>query len=421
MNDGPDISTEAVRAWAAEQWDPELAVREWWRRLFEAGYTYPAWPTGLGGLGVSAAEARRIHGVLAEIGVVAPPRGHVAAGLAAPTLLDHGNIEQIEALVPPIARGEVAWCQLFSEPGSGSDLASVGAKAVRDGDEWVVTGQKVWNSAANYAQFGMLLARTDPDQPKHRGMTYFVIDLRQPGVEVRPLVTMNGGREFCEVFLDEARIPIDWVIGDLNGGWRVAQTTLAHERSSIAGAGIPGLYPAASGPAGDLDRTCAEVIERARSTATTSRIPRGAVPGAMMIELAREYGVAGDPVIRQRLARYHSNIRINGWLNRRISAARGKLTGADGSVSKLGTSRICIESAELAFAIIGAHTMLDGANAPMGGELHQVGLASPGKRIGGGTDEIQLDVIGERALGLPREPGPDPDTPYRDLKVGTQR
>ena len=140
-----------------------------------------------------------------------------------------------------------------------------------------------------------------------------------------------------------------------------------------------------------------------------------------MVDLAREYGVAGDPVIRQRLARYHSNIKVNGWINQRIGAAGGRLTGADGSISKIGTSRICVESAELAFDVIGAHTMLDGADAPMGGELHHVGLASPGKRIGGGTDEIQLNVIGERALGLPREPGNDADVPYRDLKVGTQR
>ena len=417
-----DALLDAVRAWVDEQWDPDLTVREWWRRLFEAGYSHPTWPVGTGGLGTSAADARRIHGVLAASGVIAPPTGHVAAGLAAPTILDHGTAAQIAELVPPIARGEVAWCQLFSEPGSGSDLASVGARAVRDGDEWVVTGQKVWNSAADVAQLGMLLARTDPDQPKHRGMTYFVVEMDQAGVETRPLTQMNRSAEFCEVFLDEVRIPADRVIGELNGGWAVAQTTLGHERRSIAGRGLPGLFPARSGPAaGDLDRTCGELIDRARATAGQSRIPRGAIPGAMMVDLAREYGVAGDPVIRQRLARYHSNIKVNGWINQRIGAAGGRLTGADGSLSKIGTSRICVESAELAFDVIGAHTMLDGADAPMGGELHHVGLASPGKRIGGGTDEIQLNVIGERALGLPREPGNDADVPYRDLKVGTQR
>ncbi len=175
--------------------------------------------------------------------------------------------------------------------------------------------------------------------------------------------------------------------------------------------------------AGDLDLTVGEVIERARAAASTNRatIAKGAIPGGMMIDLARQYGVADDPVIRQRLAAYHSEIKINGWLNRRIGIARGKFTGADGSLSKMTTSRICQVSRDLSYTIIGADALLDGVDGPMDGEIQRVGLASPGTRIGGGTDEIQLNVIGERGLGLPREPGTDQDTPYRDLKVGTQR
>jgi alkylation response protein AidB-like acyl-CoA dehydrogenase len=285
-----------------------------------------------------------------------------------------------------------------------------------------VSGQKVWNSAANMAQFGMLLARTDVDQPKHRGLTYFLIDMAQNGVEARPLRQMNGSAEFCEVFLDHARIPADRVLGALNGGWAVAQTTLYHERSSIAGGGMPGLFNARSGSAaGDLDMTCRDVIDRERRHAKSGGIASGAIRGSMMFELARRYERADDPVVRQRLARYHSNIKINGWLNRRIGTARGKLSGADGSLSKMGTSRICQESRDLSFDIIGANTMLFGSDAPMDGDIQRVGLASPGTRIGGGTDEIQLNVIGERALGLPREPGGDQDTPYRNLRVGTQR
>jgi alkylation response protein AidB-like acyl-CoA dehydrogenase len=421
MSDMDSLTAEA-NAWVDENWDPAITVRDWWTRMFDAGYSYPHWPNGAGGRGLSMAESRAIHAAFATHRVIGPPRGHVAAGLAAPTILEHGTAEQIDAFIPPIAQGEAAWCQLFSEPGSGSDLASAGAKAVRDGDEWIVTGQKVWNSAANMAQFGMLLARTDVDQPKHRGMTYFLIDMDQGGVEARPLKQMNGGAEFCEVFLDEARIPAGRVLGEVNGGWAVAQTTLYHERSSIAGGGLPGLFSARSGPAaGDLDMTCGEVIERGRREAKSSRISSGAIRGPMMIDLANEYGRTADAVIRQRLASYHSNIKVNGWLNRRIGAARGKLTGADGSLSKMGTSRICQESRDLAFDIIGADTMLFGADAPMHGDIQRVGLASPGTRIGGGTDEIQLNVIGERGLGLPREPGSDQDVPYRDLKVGTQR
>jgi len=413
----------AVQDWVDANWDESLAVREWWRRLVEAGYAYPSWPAGVGGSGAPSRDARAVMEVLAGNGVVAPAVGHVAATLAAPTLLEHGTQKQVSELVRDIALGEAAWCQLFSEPGSGSDLASVGARAVRDGDEWLVTGQKVWNSGADSADLGMLLARSDPDLPKHRGMTYFVIDMHQPGVEVRPLKQMNGTSAFCEVFLTEARVRADGVVGEVNGGWRVAQTTLFHERNSVAGGGRPGLYRARSGSAGDLERTVGEVIERARheAKARQSAIRGGAVPVKTMIELAREHGVARDPVLRQDLARYVSRVRVNGWTMQRSAAAGGRLTAADGSIAKLTTSRICQESRDLSYRIVGAHGLLTGHASPMGGDLQVVNLGSPGTRIGGGTDEIQLNVLGERALGLPREPRDDPDVPYSDLRVGTQR
>jgi alkylation response protein AidB-like acyl-CoA dehydrogenase len=325
-------------------------------------------------------------------------------------------------LVRPIATGEAAWCQLFSEPGSGSDLASVGTRAVRDGDEWVVSGQKVWNSSADSADFGMLLARTDVDVPKHAGLTYFVIDMQQPGIEVRPLRQMNGAANFCEVFLTEARVRGGHVIGDVNGGWRVAQSTLFHERNSVAGGGLPGLVMARSGSRGDLDRTVSEVLDRAREVAKARKSPirAGAVPVKLMIELAQKSGVSGDPVIRQELARYVSQVRVNGWTMRRSGAAGGKLTGADGSIAKLTTARICQESRDLSYRIVGARGMLAGRVSPLEGDLQTVNLASPGNRLGGGTDEIQLNLLGERALGLPREPSTDKDVPYRDLRVGTQ-
>ena len=412
---------DEVQAWVDTHWDEALTVREWWRRLFDAGYSYPSWPAGAGGSDTNVGEARAITGVLATNRVVAPPVGHVAATLAAPTLLAHASPEQVATLVRDIALGEASWCQLFSEPSSGSDLASVGAKAVRDGDEWVITGQKVWNSAANLADVGMLLARTDPDQPKHRGLTYFAIDMHQPGVTVHPLKTMSGTNAFCEVFLDEARVPLDGVIGDLNGGWRVAQTTLMHERNSVAGGGAKGLVAAVSGQRGDLDRTCREVIERARLAAENkSPIRGGAVSSKLMVELANRYAANNDAVTRQALARYLTDVKVNGWTMRRISAAGGALTGADGSIAKVTTSRVCQASRELSFRIVGAHAMLSGDESPLQGTLVAVGLASPGTRIGGGTDEIQLNVLAERALGLPREPADDIDTPYRDLKVGTQ-
>jgi alkylation response protein AidB-like acyl-CoA dehydrogenase len=414
---------DEVQAWVEENWKQSLTVREWWRLLADAGYAYPTWPEGVGGCGMSGAEARTVLAVLAQNQVVAPPVGYVAADLAAPTILDLGTDKQIAELVRPIATGAAAWCQLFSEPGSGSDLASIGSKAVRDGDEWVVSGQKVWNSGADAADFGMLLARTDPDQPKHRGITYFAIDMHQPGIEARPLKQMNGQASFCEVFLDEARVPASRIIGELNEGWRTAQTTLFHERGSVAAGGLPGLFPARSGPlGGDLDLTVGEVIERAqRAQKSQSSIRTGAIPVKLMLQLARDHGVHDDPVMRQELARYVAQVRVNGWTTRRIAVARGKLTGADGSMAKLATSRICQQSMDLSYKIVGAETMLDGADSPMGGDLQRVNLGAPGTRLGGGTDEIQHNILGERGLGLPREPGDDRDVPYRDLEVGTRR
>jgi alkylation response protein AidB-like acyl-CoA dehydrogenase len=419
VNRSLDLATE-VREWVEREWHLDLPLRQWWQKLFEAGFAHPTWPAGVGGRGMSAADARVVAQVLGEAGVIAAPRGHLAATLAAPTIMAHGTPEQIARFVAPIARGEAAWCQLFSEPGSGSDLASVGTRAVRDGDEWVINGQKVWNSAADSTQFGMLLARTDLDAPKHRGITYFIIDMDQPGVEVRPLRTMNGTSAFCEVFLTNARVSDDCRLGELNEGWRVAQTTLASERASLSSRAATGLVAAQSGPSGDLDRTVGEVIEQAR-TARRSRIPGGAVPSRMMIQLARDHGVAGDPVIRQQLARYYTQTKVDSWTGRRIAAARGRLTGSDGSMAKLATARICQQSRDLSFAIVGAHALMLGRDAPLDGELHLVGLGSPGNRLGGGTDEIQLNVLGERGLGLPRDPSSDTDVPYRELRVGTQR
>jgi alkylation response protein AidB-like acyl-CoA dehydrogenase len=427
MNEGPEAGpggdlAAAVQNWVEANWDPALTVREWWLRLADSGFAYPAWPVGLGGLGLPRRDAAVVTGVLAANRVIGPPVGAMAATLAAPTLLEHATAEQQAELVRPIATGEAVWCQLFSEPGAGSDLASVATRAVRDGDDWVVSGQKVWNSAADSADFGLLLARTDIDVPKHAGMTYFAIDMKQPGIEARPLKQMNGAANFCEVFITEARVASDRVIGHVNGGWQVAQTTLRHERNSLAGAGLPGLVPARSGSGGDLDRKVSEVLDRARDAGRKRRSPirAGAVPAKVMIELARHHGVAGDAVVRQELARYVAQVRVNGWTMRRSALAGGRLTGADGSIAKLTTARICQQSRDLSYRIVGAAGMLMGSRSPLEGDLQLVNLASPGNRLGGGTDEIQLNVLGERALGLPREPSGNKDVPYRDLHVGTQ-
>jgi alkylation response protein AidB-like acyl-CoA dehydrogenase len=270
----------------------------------KAGYAYPTWPDGLGGIRASNQVARIIASTLAEHGVIGPPQGGVAATLAAPTILEHGTAEQVAEFIPPIATGEAAWCQLFSEPGSGSDLASVRTWAERNDDHWVVNGQKVWNSGADLADFGMLLARTDRTAPNQAGITYFAVDMHQRGVDVRPLRCMDGTSKFCEVFLSNVTIPHHHVIGDVNGGWLVAKTTLFHERNMTAGGGVAGLVFARSGSHGDLDLEVGVVLDRDRQAAErTSAIRTGAVPSKVMIDMVRSFGLSEDPVIRQQVVR----------------------------------------------------------------------------------------------------------------------
>ncbi len=266
MTADDDVVDEAVVAeWIRDHWSPDLTVGGWWRLLADAGWAMPTWPVGLGGRAMRSSSARAVGRVLAEAGVVGPPSG-VGQTMGGPTVLAHGSDEQRRVLVPPLADGRESWCQLFSEPSAGSDLAGLRTSAVRDGDEWVVNGQKVWNSGAHLSERGLLLARTDPAVPKHEGISYFVIDMLQPGVEVRPLRQMNGATEFCEVFLTDARVRADRMVGEPGAGWRVAQTTLAFERQGVsAGAArATGAFPGSL--AGQLDRTVADVLaEAARS------------------------------------------------------------------------------------------------------------------------------------------------------------
>ena len=415
-----DLRAELIE-WLKVNWTESITVREWWRRLADDGWAQPAWPLGLGGRGLTTSDARMVTDVLAERGVVAPPAGHVGVSLAAPTILAHATEEQKATYLPRLARGEDAWCQLFSEPGSGSDLASVGCRAVRDGAGWVVTGQKVWNSSADKARRGMLLARTNLDVPKREGITYFLIDMAQPGVEVRPLKQMNGAAEFCEVFLDGAFVGDDQILGQLDGGWAVAATTLGFERASVAVRAARGLRVVPSGEkAGYLDRVIADVINA--KSATTRTIPGNAVPARRLFELAKERGRSHDPVIRQRLMSYYCQTEVNRLtlMRARAAAAQGRRPGPEGSLTKLAIANICKTSRSLSLDLLGADALLQGSDAPFDGEFQKVALGSFGVSIGGGTDEIQRNIIGERALGLPREPEADRGVPYRELRVGTQ-
>ena len=234
-----------VQAWIDDNWNPDMALGDWWQLLADSGYAHPGLPEHAGGLGFSQSRAMRVMRAIAAADVVGPPPG-LGMMLAAPTIAEHGTPEQIARYIPPILNGREAWCQLFSEPVAGSDLAGLQTKAISDGEEWNVSGQKVWTSQGNLADLGMLVARTDADLPKHRGMSYFAMEMDQDGVDVRPLREMTGRTFFSEVFMDEAVVRADAMIGERGDGWRVANTTLAVERASI-GAGSAGFALAQPG------------------------------------------------------------------------------------------------------------------------------------------------------------------------------
>jgi len=408
------LTSEAVRselrAWLGEHWDPDLPLLEWRQRLAASGWAAPSWPERWHGRGWPAWTEELVASELAHHGAVGPPVGS-GMGLVAPTLLAHGPDPLRERFLLPILTGQETWCQLFSEPGSGSDLAGLTTHAEPDGDEWVINGQKVWNTSAHHADFGMLLVRTNWDVPKHRGITYLVLPMHQPGVLVRPLRQMNGHASFNEVFLSDARAPAASVIGDVGDGWRVAQTTLANERRF--GAMFTGRrYDTAPGRAYEEAR--AEAEEHFRPYIW---YPQRAGRVDLLIERATACGVSGDPLVRQAIARTLTLQKVSGWTAERARQARaaGRQPGPEGSIGKLALSGVA-RSAAMAHSLIGGSScMLAGEDAPLDGIITEVLVSVPGQSIAGGTDEIQRNILGERILGLPREPSGDRDVPFREL------
>ena len=412
----PDLRTE-VRNWIQAHWSLDITVREWWRRLAAARLTRPSWPEPYG-RGLRAADERAVSEELGLAGVVGPPQGAVGSSLAGPTILAHGSPLQQRRYLPPLLEGTESWCQLFSEPGAGSDLPALSTRAVRDGHTWLIDGQKVWTSSADIARRGLLLARTDPDRPKRDGVTYFVIDMDQPGVQTRPLRQMNGEAHFCEVFLTAARVRDDDIVGEVHAGWRAARTTMGFERAMVTARPARGMVSVPSGEkAGYLDRLTGDVVSQSRGVQAPA-FSGNAVPSRRMLALAREREVEHDPTIRQQLARYYTLTEISRFTQLRVaSAARaGQPVGPEASIAKLAISNICQLSRDLSLALLGAHGTLSGADAPYAGTVQSVALASSGTRIGGGTDEIQKNSLGERALGLPREPSIDDGVPWRQLR-----
>jgi len=404
-----DVRTEAER-WLDEQWDPTITVAEWWTRLAGAGLSNPMLP-GPWGRGWRREEATAFASAMVARGALGPPTG-IGMMLAAPTILAHGSPELIERFVPSILDGQHGWCQLFSEPGAGSDLAGLQTRAERDGDEWVITGQKVWTSGGQWADYGILVARSDPDLPKHRGLTYFAFPMRQPGVEVRPLREMTGRAMFNEVFIDAARVPHANVIGDVHDGWKVANTTLMVERAGIGGAN-------AAAPSAAIAGTVAGHLSRPAGSF-------GGQPGMMggggvgharvrqLTELARERGRLSDPMIRQSLARLHSLVAITGWHMARMKSGAAA-TGGEGNLAKIRNSQMTCLARDLGCEILGPHATITGPDTASRGEIQELTVFSPAPSIYGGTDQVQRNIIGERVLGLPKEPGPDRNTPFREL------
>ncbi|MEV0544502.1 acyl-CoA dehydrogenase family protein [Nocardia salmonicida] len=350
-----------------------------------------------------------VAGTILDCEAVGAPVG-VGTILAGPTILAHGDDSVRSRFLRPILTGQETWCQLFSEPGAGSDLAGITTKAVLEGDEWVVNGQKVWNTSADHADFGLLVARTDWDVPKHRGLTYFALPMKQPGVEVRPLRQMNDYSSFNEVFLTDARIPKDYVIGTVNMGWPVALTTLAFERR--AGTLVRPEYADAPG------RALAEAKGEAERYFNTYRwYPQRLGRVDLVVERAKAHGRIDDPLVRDQIARLLMMDLTTQWTTARARAAQdlGKPPGAEGSIGKLALSRVAQQASHVHTLIGGASGMLAGTDGPLGGTIAEVVLSVPAQSIAGGTDEIQRNIIGEKVLGLPREPSVDKNMPFREV------
>ncbi len=393
-------------------WRDDLRLGDWWEALAEQGLAFPAWPVGLGGRGADAAETNAVLRALGTQGVIGPPSG-VGQTMGGPTVLARGSDAQQRRWLPELAAGRQAWCQLFSEPGAGSDLAGLetSARAVPGGR--AVRGQKVWSSGADTADHGLLLARSDPDRPKHDGLSLFVLDMDQPGVTARPLRQMNGAAEFCEVYLDDALVTDADLLGEPGQGWAVANAVLGFERTSIGSGAVRGLVQVQPGRgAGLLARTVGELVreQRARSRASSYVLSAREV-----VALARGHSLDGDPVIRQRLAHLHTLIEVNRLTGLRVRAnlRAGRTGGPESSIGKLAMSNIARVARDLALSVAGPAGLLTGSDAPGGGRVAHVALTSCATSLGGGTDEIQRNVIAERVLGLPKDLDPDRGRPFR--------
>jgi alkylation response protein AidB-like acyl-CoA dehydrogenase len=399
-----DLSTTNVEALVQDRIDQLLADGDaatadpvdFRGRQYDLGLAWVHFPEGWGGLGLPPTHQKTVDAALRKAGAPSPDARHFfGLTMAGPTVVTHGDEALRTRLLRRMFTGEDAWCQLFSEPGAGSDLAGLACKAVRDGDEWVITGQKVWNTLAHLANRGMLVARTDPDAPKHKGMTYFALDMHAPGVEVRPLRQITGEAEFNEVYLTEVRVPDADRIGDVGEGWRVSMTTLSNERTTIGGGG------------GVPARGSGAIAEAVRIWREEPHVHRSAVARDRLVDLW----------IRAEALRL-TNIRAS--QNRKAGNP-----GPEGSIAKLMFAEVNKDVYELCVDLLGPAATIDadyemrrsenlGLVGPAGSS-RKMFLRARANSIEGGTSEIQRNIIGERVLGLPGEPRTDKDRPWKDV------
>jgi len=363
-------------------------AKAWQKKLYDAGYAAITWPKPYGGREATPMQSFIFSQEMSGFDV---PQGvyTIGLGMIGPTIITHGTEEQKQHFIPPMIEGGEIWCQLWSEPNAGSDVASLETRAERDAasGDWVLNGQKVWTTGAHYCDWGLIIARTDPDAPKHRGITAFIVDMHAAGVEVRPLKQMNGSEGFNEVFFTDVHVPDDQRVGDVNDGWRVALTTLMNERFAIG--------------VGGGGSTVGPLLKLARSTRTNN--------GDTAFD---------DAAIRQELAQIYILGRLLTLTGYRslTKIAKGGIPGPEGSAMKLVTTKLASMVGETSTKILGLRGVLIGDQAPDEGVWANAYLTAPGIHIAGGTDEIMKNIIGERVLGLPKEPQVDKNVPFREAR-----
>ena len=411
--DSPEASAvrREARSWLEANWDPNASLVGWRTKLADTGWGMPTWPSEWFGRDLLQALAPVVDGEFARIGAVSAAKTGIRI-LAGSTLLEHGSDDQKARFLRRILTGEDTWCQLFSEPGSGSDLAGATTRADFDGDRWIVNGQKVWTTSAHHADYGLLVARTDWDVPKHQGLTYFILDMRQDGVDVHQLKQMNGHASFNQVFFTDAVIPPENRVSDIGNGWQVALTTLAHERRGADGLRGHARDQGFKGPIYEEERReIATVMEPYKW------YPQRAGRVDLVVERANVTGRIADPVVRQEIARLLTMARSAEWTARRARAAqeRGQPQGPEGSLGKLAASNVARQACHVHTLIAGPDAMLTGADSALDGLIAEILVSVPAVSIAGGTDEIQRNIIAERVLGLPKEPRMDRG-PFRDVR-----